>query len=283
LKSPATTVALLKLGAVVGVKGTVENVGGVDRLTRVGITCAPCHSTVDDSVMPGIGHRRDGWPNTTLNPGAIIALSPALTPAQKAIYNSWGPGRYDPRFNQDGKNAPVLISPAYGLRGSPHATFTGDGDISYWNNYVAVTQMGGQGRFVDERLGIEFLLPPGVPDLVATKLRALREYQLSLDAPPPPHAAVRSSTARAAARAAIAAPSGRRSRFTSPRRRGWSPCTPRAAPPGAIGRRRCAASGSTRRTSTTGARRAWPRWSITTSASSGCASAPPRRWISSST
>ena len=186
LKDPATTVALLKLGAVVGVKGTVESVGGHDRLTRVGITCALCHSTVDDSVMPGIGRRLDGWANTTLNPGAIIALSPALTPAQKAIYNSWGPGRYDPRFNQDGTNAPVLISPAYGLAGSPHATFTGDGDISYWNNYVAVTQMGGQGKFVDERLGIEFLLPPGVPDLVAPKLRALREYQLSLNAPPPP-------------------------------------------------------------------------------------------------
>ena len=186
LTNPATTVALIKLGAVVGVEGTVVTSGGRDRLTRVGVTCALCHSTVDDSVMPGIGRRLDGWANTTLNPGAIIALSPALTPAQKAVYNSWGPGRYDPRFNLDGRNAPVVISPAYGLAGSPHATFTGDGDITYWNNYVAVTQMGGQGVFVDERLGIEFLLPPGVPDLVARRLRALREYQLSLAAPAPP-------------------------------------------------------------------------------------------------
>ncbi len=186
LTDPATTVALIKLGAVVGVQGTVVTAGGRDRLTRVGITCALCHSTVDDSVMPGIGRRLDGWANTTLNPGAIIALSPALTPAQKAVYNSWGPGRYDPRFNIDGRNAPVVISPAYGLRGSPHATFTGDGDVTYWNNYVAVTQMGGQGVFVDERLGIEFLLPPGLPDLVARRLRALREYQLSLSAPAAP-------------------------------------------------------------------------------------------------
>src|SRR5688500_4715040 len=186
LTDPATTVALLKLGAVVGVQGTVVTAGGRDRLTRVGITCALCHSTVDDSVAPGIGRRLDGWANTTLNPGAIIALSPALTPAQKAIYNSWGPGRYDPRFNLDGQNAPVVLAPAYGLRGSPHATFTGDGDVSYWNNYVAVTQMGGQGAFVDPRIGAEFVLPPGVLDLVAPRLRALAEYQLSLPAPPPP-------------------------------------------------------------------------------------------------
>ena len=186
LTDPATTVALLKLGAVVGVKGTVVTAGGRDRLTRVGITCALCHSTVDDSVAPGIGRRLDGWANTTLNPGAIVALSPALTAEQKAVYNSWGPGRYDPRFNIDGQNHPVVIAPAYGLRGSPHATFTGDGDVSYWNNYVAVTQMGGQGMFVEPRLGIEFLLPPGVKDLVAPRLEALREYQLSLAAPPPP-------------------------------------------------------------------------------------------------
>jgi hypothetical protein len=185
LKSPATTVALLKLDAVVGVKGTVVSEGGRDRLTRVGITCALCHSTVDDSAAPGIGKRLDGWPNRDLNPGAIIALSPALTAEQKAAYNSWGPGRYDPRFNLDGKSAPVLIPPAYGLRGAPHATYTGDGDIRYWNNYVAVTQMGGQGEFVEERLGVARKLPPGTPDLVRPKLDALRDYQLSLAAPRP--------------------------------------------------------------------------------------------------
>jgi mono/diheme cytochrome c family protein len=185
LKSPATTVALLKLDAVVGVKGTVVSEGGRDRLTRVGITCALCHSTVDDSTAPGIGKRLDGWANRDLNPGAIIALSPALTAEQKAAYNSWGKGRYDPRFNVDGKSAPVLIPPAYGLRDVPHATYTGDGDIRYWNNYVAVTQMGGQGEFVDERLGIVRRLPPGAPDLVRPKLEALRAYQLSLAAPRP--------------------------------------------------------------------------------------------------
>jgi mono/diheme cytochrome c family protein len=186
LTSPATTVALLKLNAVVGLKGTVVSDGTGDRLERVGITCALCHSTVDDSVMPGIGRRLDGWPNRTLDPGAIIALSPVLTEAQRTIYRSWGPGRYDPRFNIGGQSGPVPIPPAYGLAGSPHATFTGDGDVSYWNNYVAVTQMGGQGEFVEPRLGIAFLLPPGTPDLVKPKLEALRAYQLSLAAPPPP-------------------------------------------------------------------------------------------------
>jgi hypothetical protein len=185
LKSPATTVALLKLDAVVGVKGTVVSEGGRDRLTRVGITCALCHSTVDDSTAPGIGKRLDGWANRDLNPGAIIALSPALSAEQKAAYKSWGPGRYDPRFNQDGKSAPVLIPPAYGLRDAPHATYTGDGDVRYWNNYVAVTQMGGQGEFVEERLGIVKKRPPGTPDLVRPKLDALRDYQLSLAAPRP--------------------------------------------------------------------------------------------------
>jgi mono/diheme cytochrome c family protein len=186
LRSPATTVALLKLNAVVGLKGTVVTGAAGDRLERVGITCALCHSTVDNSVAPGIGRRLDGWPNRELNPGAIIALSPTLTSAQRAVYQSWGPGRYDPRFNIDGQNGPVPIPPAYGLAGSPHATFTGDGDVRYWNNYVAVTQMGGQGEFVEPRLGISFVLPPGTPDLVKPKLDALRDYQLSLAAPPPP-------------------------------------------------------------------------------------------------
>lgn len=186
LRSPATTVALIRLNAVVGLKGTVVSEGGRDRLTRVGITCALCHSTVDDSVMRGIGRRLDGWANTTLNPGAIIALSPALTPEQKAVYNSWGPGRYDPRFNIDGMNTPIVLAPAYGLRNVPSATFTGDGDISYWNSYVAVTQMGGQGAFVDERIGVNRPLPQGTPDLVRPTLDALRAYQLSLTAPAPP-------------------------------------------------------------------------------------------------
>ena len=186
LTDPATTVALLKLNAVVGVRGTVVQEGGRDRLAAVGITCALCHSTVDDSVMPGIGKRLDGHANRTLNPGAIIALSPALTSAQKEVYRSWGPGRYDPRFNIDGRNGPVLIPPAYGLAGSPHATYTGDGDISYWNRYVAVTQMGGQGSFSEPRLGIDRTLPPGTPDLVAPKLDALRDYQFSLHPPAPP-------------------------------------------------------------------------------------------------
>jgi len=185
LKSPQTTVTLLKLNAVVGLVGQVETVGGKDVLKRVGITCALCHSTVDDSFAKGIGKRLDAWPNRDLNPGAIIALSPVLSAAQKAVYNSWGPGKYDPRFNIDGKNGPVVIPPAYGLKDIRSITFTGDGDdVTYWNRYVAVTQMGGLGHFADPRIGVD--ITNGAEDRVGPVLPALRAYQLSLDAPPPP-------------------------------------------------------------------------------------------------
>lgn len=184
LTDPATTVTLLKLNAVVGLKGTVENVGGTETLTSVGITCALCHSTVDDRAAPGIGSRLDGWPNLDLNPGAIIALTPAVTPDQKAVYNSWGAGKYDARFNFDGRNDPAVIPPAYGLADVNSVTYTGDGDRpAYWNRYVAVTQMHGHGSFSEPRLGISVNNPP---DLVEPKLSALEAYQLSLAAPPPP-------------------------------------------------------------------------------------------------
>lgn len=185
LTSPDTTIALIKLDAVVGIKGTVTQVGGKDTLTRVGTTCALCHSTVDDSFAPGIGKRLDGWANRDLNPGAIIALSPAVPAAQKAVYNSWGKGRYDPRFNLDGLNGPQVIPPAYGLQGIGKITSTGDGaNIAYWNRYVAVTQMGGHGTFVDARTGVS--VNNGPDDLVSDKLPALQAYQLSLRAPAPP-------------------------------------------------------------------------------------------------
>jgi mono/diheme cytochrome c family protein len=185
LNSPATTIALLKLNAVVGVKGTVQTVNGVDTLTKVGITCALCHSTVDNSFSAGIGKRLDGWPNRDLNPGAIIALSPALDAATKAVYNSWGKGMYDPRFNIDGKSKPSVIPPAYGLQDIHKVTVTGDGnEIAYWNRYVGVTQMGGQGSFVEPRLNLS--ITNGTVDMITTKLPALQAYQLSLASPPPP-------------------------------------------------------------------------------------------------
>ena len=179
LDDPATTVELIRLNAVVGIVGKVE----AGKLKAVGITCALCHSTVDNAVAPGIGNRLDGWPNLDLDPGRIIALSPALTPGQRAVYESWGPGKYDPRFSVDGINLPVVIPPAFGLQGVGFETFTGDGPISYWNNYVAVTQMGGHGSFSDPRLGISITQRP---DLVTPKLPELLRYQLSLATPPPP-------------------------------------------------------------------------------------------------
>lgn len=196
LKSPATTIALIKLDAVVGVKGTVQTVNGKDTLTRVGVTCALCHSTVDNSFAAGIGKRLDGWPNRDLDPGAIIALSPALTDAVKAVYKSWGKGKYDPRFNIDGKSKPTVIPPAYGLQDIHSITYTGDGtDIAYWNRYVAVTQMGGLGSFTEPRLNLA--ITNGTVDLVSDKLPALQAYQLTLQ---PPAAPPGSFDATAAAR-----------------------------------------------------------------------------------
>lgn len=176
LDSPSTTVALLSLDAVVGVKGEVHN----GQLTRVGITCALCHSTVDNSFMPGVGHRLDGWPNRDLQVGTIVNLSPFVPPAVRAILATWGPGQYDPRVNIDGINDPVIIPGAFGLRHVALETFTGDGPVSYWNAYVAITQMHGHGTFTDPRIDLTVSNPP---ELVAPKLEALRAYQFSLEAP----------------------------------------------------------------------------------------------------
>jgi mono/diheme cytochrome c family protein len=188
LTDPAVTLELLRLNAVVGVKGTVSETG---QLTKVGVTCALCHSTVDNSFARGIGKRLDGWANTDLNVGAIVALSPALDEAAKAEFNTWGPGKYDPRHHAfNGMNIvplnspsqPVVIPPIYGLKGVGFETFTGDGPISYWNSYVGVSQMGGRGIFADPRIA---LFIKQTPDLVTPKLAALFDYQLSLRAPKP--------------------------------------------------------------------------------------------------
>ena len=184
LKDPKTTVALLKMNAVVGLKAQVD---ANNQITRLGVTCALCHSTVDDSVMKGIGKRMDGWPNRDLDVGKIISLSPALTADQKKVYTSWGPGKYDPRYNQDGKNTPLVLPPAYGLANVKNETYTAEGPISYWNAYVAVTQMGGQGNFKDDTLKIDV---KHSPDMVTSKLPALRAYQHSLVAPKAPAADV---------------------------------------------------------------------------------------------
>jgi hypothetical protein len=189
LNDPATTIALLRLNAVVGVKGQVDEDG---HLTRVGVTCALCHSTVDDSLAPGVGNRLDGWANTDLNVGAIVALSPALDDATKTEFSKWGPGMYDPRHHAfDGTNliplnspsSPVVIPSIFGLKGVNFETYTADGPISYWNAYVGVGQMGGHGTFVDPRIGLSIVQ---MPDLVTPKLPALLDYQLSLKAPKPP-------------------------------------------------------------------------------------------------
>ena len=174
LTSPAVTTELLRLNAVVGVKGTVNETG---QLTSVGVTCALCHSTVDNSFAPGIGKRLDGWANLDLNVGAIVALSPALPDTLKAEFRTWGPGKYDPRHHAfDGTNLislnspsrPIVIPSIYGLKGVGFETYTADGPIWYWNSYVGVGQMGGHGNFSDPRLG---LFITQTPDLVTPKLR----------------------------------------------------------------------------------------------------------------
>ena len=189
LTDSAVTIELLRLNAVVGVRGKVDDMG---HLTSIGITCALCHSSVDNSLTIGIGRRLDGWANTDLNVGAIVALSPALDEGTKAEFNAWGPGKYDPRHHAfDGTNLlslnspslPIVIPPIYGLKGVGFETFTADGPISYWNSYVGVGQMGGQGNFRDPRIG---LFITQTPDLVTPKLMALLDYQLSLRIPEPP-------------------------------------------------------------------------------------------------
>jgi len=190
LTDPAVTRLLLKLNAVVGLKGTVTD---ANHLTSVGITCALCHSTVDNSLMPGIGHRLDGWANRDLDVGKIVSLSPAIPDALKTEFGQWGPGRYDPRHHAfDGTglmtlntpSLPIEIPSIFGLKGVGFETVTGDGPISFWNSYVGVGQMGGHGNFSDSRIGLFITQTP--PDLVTPKLPALLDYQLSLKTPDPP-------------------------------------------------------------------------------------------------
>ncbi|HET7113518.1 MAG TPA: hypothetical protein VFI57_07735 [Pyrinomonadaceae bacterium] len=210
LDDPATTLALLKLDAVVGVKGTFNNAGN---LQAVGITCALCHSTVDDSFAPGIGKRLDGWANRDLNVGAIVALSPNLKPVTdllgvddatvRAVLQSWGPGKFDAElfldgkaFRPDGKSAATLLPPAFGLAGVNLHTWTGWGSVTHWNAFVANLEMHGQGTFYDPRLNDATKFPIAAragfgnvrsnPDLTTAKLPALQFYQLALPAPAAP-------------------------------------------------------------------------------------------------
>ena len=189
LKDPKVTIELLRLNAVVGVRGKVDAAG---QLTSIGITCALCHSSVDNSFTKGIGKRLDGWANTDLNVGAIVALSPAVDEPTKAVFKTWGPGNTTPAFMRSTARAlqplnspslPIVIPPIYGLKGVDFETFTADGPISYWNSYVGVGQMGGQGSFSDPRIKLDI---KQTPDLVTPKLAALLEYQLSLRTPEPP-------------------------------------------------------------------------------------------------
>jgi len=210
LEDPATTVALLKLDAVVGVKGFLEPDG---RLRSVGITCAICHSTVDDAFSPGIGRRLDGWPNRDLDVGKVITLAPELKPLTdrlgvseadlKKAMLAWGPGKYDAEImhdgkalRPDGKSGATLLPAAFGLAGVNNHTYTGWGSVTHWNAYVANTQMRGKGTFFDPRLNDEKKFPVAVktkdwnirndPDLVTSKLPALQFYQLSIVPPKPP-------------------------------------------------------------------------------------------------
>jgi hypothetical protein len=209
LTDPAVTLALLKLNAVVGVTGIFDNAG---RIASMGIQCALCHSTVDNSFAPGIGHRLDGWANRDLNVGAIIALAPDLSlPAQllgvdqstvRTVLNTWGPGKFDAElfldgkpFQPSGRSAAALIPPAFGQAGVNLGTWTGFGSTTYWNALVANLEMHGKGTFYDPRLNDPVQYPVAVkagsndvrsdPDLITSKLAALHFYQLAIPAPKP--------------------------------------------------------------------------------------------------
>lgn len=210
LNDPATTLALLRLNAVVGVTGFFDE---SDQLHAVGIQCALCHSTVDDSFAPGIGQRLDGWANRDLNVGAVIAFAPTLQPFSqllgvdeatvRTVLNSWGPGKFDAElildgkaFRPDGKPAATLLPPAFGLAGVNLHTWTGWGSVTHWNAFVANLEMSGQGTFYDPRLNDATKFPIAAaaglghlrsdPDLITSKLAALHLYQLAIPAPTPP-------------------------------------------------------------------------------------------------
>jgi cytochrome c2 len=210
LNDPATTVALLKLNSVVGLTGFFDEQG---TLRSIGLQCAFCHSTVDNSFAPSIGHRLDGWANRDLNVGAIVALAPNLQPdadllgvdqaTVRTVLNSWGPGHFDAElaldgkaFRPDGKTSAVLIPPAFGLAGVNLHTWTGWGSVTYWNAFVANLEMHGKGTFFDPRLNDATQFPVAAaagfgnvrntPDLITPKLAALHFYQLSIPAPKPP-------------------------------------------------------------------------------------------------
>jgi hypothetical protein len=209
LDDPASTVALLKLNAVVGLTGFFA---GGDQLQSIGIQCALCHSTVDNSFAQGIGHRLDGWANRDLNVGAIVALAPDLSVVAallgvdqqtvRAVLNGWGPGKFDAELlldgkamRPDGKSAAVLIPPAFGLAGVNLGTWTGFGSTTYWNALVANLEMHGSGTFYDPRLADPVQFPVAAragfnnvratPDLITGKLAALHFYQLAIPAPKP--------------------------------------------------------------------------------------------------
>ena len=211
MNDPASTVALLKANAVVGVTAFLNADGSAKSM---GIQCALCHSTVDDSFAPGIGKRLDGWGNRDLNIGAIVATAPNLQPfadllgvdvaTVKTVLNSWGPGRYDAELNMDGKakrpdgkSAATMMPSAFGLAGVNQHTWTGGwGTVTYWNAYVANTQMYGKGTFIDSRLENAKQYPVAAkagwghkrdqPDLITAKLPALHFYQLAMPTPKAP-------------------------------------------------------------------------------------------------
>jgi hypothetical protein len=218
LDDPASTLALLKVNAVVGVKGIFEG----ERLSSLGITCAFCHSTVDDSFAPGIGKRLDGWPNRDLNVGAIVSLSPDLSPITKLlgvdeatvkkVLGSWGPGKFDAELNldgkgfrPDGKTAATLLPAAFGLAGVNLHTYSGWGSVTYWNAYVANNEMYGKGIFFDPRLDDREKFPVAAragfghkktgDDRITSKLAALQFYQLAIPAPTPPQGSFDSAAA----------------------------------------------------------------------------------------
>ncbi len=210
LTDPANTLALLRSNAVVGVTGIFDNTG---KMTSIGIQCALCHSTVDDSFAPGIGHRLDGWANRDLNVGAIVGLAPDLSavaavlgvdvPTVHAVLAAWGPGKFDAEvfldgkaFRPDGKTAATLIPPAFGLAGVNLHTWTGWGSVTYWNTFVANLEMHGKGTFFDPRLDDATKFPvaarngfghvTSATDMISDKLPALHFYQLALRSPAPP-------------------------------------------------------------------------------------------------
>lgn len=125
LADPATTRALIKAGAVIGVVGVYDDTAS-DVMSSAGITCALCHVTVTPTefqltagptLLPIGAPNYDGVPNSAMDAGRILSFTQGANDLGIAdVLRSWGPGRFDIRalnVLEDGVNNPTEFPPIW--------------------------------------------------------------------------------------------------------------------------------------------------------------------------